>query len=462
MSASAPPMCSRTKPKDSPMQDTATQAGAPAPSFESPTSHPAEPMPEPNLRKPRRSLAYKVLQACASLRVTVVLFLLSFLLVFWGTWAQVDSSIWTVVNQYFRWWFVFIPLNIIFFRALPIPEHIGIPFPGGWTLGALLLTNLLAAHALRFKLSWKRSGIILLHAGLIVMMLGEFFTGVFAIEGRMTIVEGFKSNFVDSDRHSELAIVDRSDPTVDKEVVIPGSRLKKGAVLSAPELPFDVEVVDYMMNSDLRKVKAKEVNPATEGIGLHRIAVPKGETVGVDPNQSVEIASAYVKLKVKGTGEPLGTYLVSSWYTFLNRPADTVSLSGKRYSVSLRPQRTYRDYTIQLSKFQHKKFVGTEVAKDFRSFVRVIEPDKNENRSVEIYMNHPLHYRGETFYQSSLHPLTTGTVLQVVRNFAWWLPYLSCVMVACGMLVHFGIILFRFLGVQGVIPRPARGSAKRG
>ena len=50
------------------------------------------------------------------------------------------------------------------------------PFPGGWLLGSVLLVNLLAAHAIRFKLSWKRSGILLLHAGIILMMIGEFIT----------------------------------------------------------------------------------------------------------------------------------------------------------------------------------------------------------------------------------------------------------------------------------------------
>ena len=48
-------------------------------------------------------------------------------------------------------------------------------------------------------------------------------------------------------------------------------------------------------------------------------------------------------------------------------------------------------------------------------------------------MNHPLLYAGETFYQQSFLPGDTGTILQVVRNPGWLLPYISCVMVALGM-----------------------------
>ena len=36
------------------------------------------------------------------------------------------------------------------------------------------------------------------------------------------------------------------------------------------------------------------------------------------------------------------------------------------------------------------------------------------------------------------------TVLQVVKNPSWMAPYVACMIVATGMLAHFGIILFRF------------------
>jgi len=58
-------------------------------------------------------------------------------------------------------------------------------------------------------------------------------------------------------------------------------------------------------------------------------------------------------------------------------------------------------------------------------------------------MNNPLRHAGETFYQASFSPDERGTVLQVVRNPGWLLPYISCTMVTIGMLVHFGV---RFAG----------------
>ncbi|MCS7045162.1 MAG: cytochrome c biogenesis protein ResB [Gemmataceae bacterium] len=425
------------------MSSTAIQAGLPPPR---PAGAPDE--AKPARQSAPRSRWYRVLEFCASLRLTVVLFVLAFVLVFYGTWAQKEQGIWTVVNEYFRCDVAWIPVRVLCFFLLDIPPSYRIPFPGGWLIGSLLMCNLLAAHAVRFQFSWRRSGILLTHAGLVLLMLGEFITGVFAIEGRMTIMEGYSSNFVESDRKVELAIVRRLSPDTDEETLVPGVKLAKGRKLSDPLLPFDIEIIDFMPHSELLPVRAGAANPATTGIGLKQMAVPRDETAGVDPNQKIEIASAYVRLRAKGKDDVLGTYLVSTYHTLLHYQPDQVEVDGQKYEISLRAQRNYRDYTIFLREFHHKVYPGTKIPKDYRSVVRLTNKATNDDLAVDIYMNHPLRYRGETFYQSSLHPLTKGTVLQVVRNPAWTLPYIACTIVTLGMLVHFGIVLLRFLMVR--------------
>ena len=49
----------------------------------------------------------------------------------------------------------------------------------------------------------------------------------------------------------------------------------------------------------------------------------------------------------------------------------------------------------------------------------------------------PLTDAGETFYQASFKENDKGTILQVVKNPGWLLPYLSCAMVGGGMTIHF-------------------------
>jgi hypothetical protein len=56
-----------------------------------------------------------------------------------------------------------------------------------------------------------------------------------------------------------------------------------------------------------------------------------------------------------------------------------------------------------------------------------------------------LRYARRTFYQSGYLPDDSGTVLQVVRNDAWMIPYLSCMIVFVGMAAQFVQSFKRYL-----------------
>src|SRR5262249_9707888 len=156
--------------------------------------------------------------------------------------------------------------------------------------------------------------ILLIHSGLVVMMLSELVTGIFAVEARMAIPSNQSANYVEQQNAAELAIVDSSGAKTDKVAVIPDSLLRKGGLIQNDLLPFDVEVVRYMTNSDELKAAGSGMdNPATTGLGLQMIAIERPEGNGVETEQRVDIPSAYVTFKKKGSQEALGTYLVSVW-----------------------------------------------------------------------------------------------------------------------------------------------------
>ncbi len=407
--------------------------------------------------KPRQvgvgGLLKKPLRLIASLRLTVGLFVLSIMLVFFATLAQRDEGIFTVLTKYIRTPIAWIPFQVLVgfgqvFFWLPaeakVPGHF--PFPGGWLIGGVLLLNLLAAHAARFKLSWKRIGILFLHAGLIFLMVGELVTGIFAVEGRMSIPENSSANFTEDYHAVELAVIDQSDPKVDDVVVIPGSLLRRGGLIRHDLLPFDVEVIRYMVNSAEPQEAGPGIeNPATVGDGVEVVAVEKPEVSGADSDQGVDLPSAYVRFRKKDTGKSLGTYLLSVWWSVQADRPQHVTAGGTSYDVSLRFKRTYKPYTVHLLEFKHDVYIGTNTPKNYSSRVHLVDPQHNEDREVLIYMNHPLWYEGETFYQSGFLPGDRGTILQVVRNPGWYIPYVSCTMVAVGMLTHFGIGLIVFL-----------------
>ncbi len=418
-----------------------------------------------------KTVTNKILAPLASLRLTVVMFVLAIALVFLGTLAQVDEGIWTVLSKYFRTGIAWIPFQAlvrfgqVFLGVSPQAQVAGsFPFPGGWLIGGVLLVNLLAAHAVRFKLTWKRSGILLIHSGLVLMMLGELLTGLFAIEGRMPIPENWTVNFVEDHRAVELAIIQHLDAKTDDVVVIPDSMLRKKGRIQNPDLPFDVEVLRYMPNSDVIRHPSPDMeNLATAGNGLKEVAVEKPEVTGTDQSQIDDMPSAYVTLWKKGTEESLGTFLVSKWwsvwwYPELEQPQH-LTVDKKKFELFLRAKRAYKPYSLHLIEFRHDRYMGTDTPKNYSSQVHLTDADRNADEDILIYMNHPLRHGGETFYQSGVLGNDQGTILQVVRNPGWQIsfyqqlpyylryPMLPVELVVIGMLFqfcwHLGVFLVR-------------------
>ena len=124
---------------------------------------------------------------------------------------------------------------------------------------------------------------------------------------------------------------------------------------------------------------------------------------------------------------------MSAW---LDQP-QSFTYNHRSYELLLRPERYYLPFSLHLIEFRHDKYPGTDIPKNFSSRVRLQNLDNGEDREVRIFMNNPLRYAGETFYQASFDPDDHGSVLQVVHNPSWLTPYFSCVLVAAGLVIQF-------------------------
>ena len=381
----------------------------------------------------------------ASLKLTVVLLGMLMFLVFAGTWAQIDMGIWSTLKVYFRSLVVWIPFQIFLPRAWNVPG--ALPFPGGYLLGAALFVNLVMAHAFRFKVTRKRAGILMIHFSLILLFVGEFVTGLFAEESRMTIDEGQTVGFAEDTREVELAIIDPADPETDQVVVIPQRLLEKESLIRDPQLPFEIQVEAFYPNSDLVDVTdvPREVN-ADRGAGpAFRLTAVEVPVVSGVEMSVIDLPTVFVS--VFHEGEDLGTWMVPLYLTLIPQPqVQEVRAGDRTYHLTLRYKRSYKPYRIHLLDFSHDRYLGTDTPRNYSSRVRLIDPTQNEDREVLIWMNNPLRYRGETFYQASFKQGDTGTILQVVRNPGWLLPYVACTLGAIGLGVQFFSSLRRFLG----------------
>jgi ABC-type transport system involved in cytochrome c biogenesis permease subunit len=319
-------------------------------------------------------------------------------------------------------------------------------------LGAGLI--MLAGSLLIFG---RQGGNLLLHFGVGLLMVGQFAFGDRQLEQRISLVEGESTNALINLDKVELAFIASGE---EKDVVtaIPGSKLvaafRSEEPISAPALPVDVKVLQYFENSDL--VDPQPDNPATTGLGKRVQAKPARKRGGADAE--VNIAAAYVELLDKETGEPIGTYLVSQLLSDREtlipggpekNMFDTVTINDNDYKLGLKYHREVKPYWVHLEDVQRRNYSGTETPRDYSSYIRIVDPETGEDRRERVWMNNPLRYRGETFFQSSYTPLPGGkelTGLQVVRNSGWLIPYVACSIMALGMLAHFTGTLKRFVG----------------
>jgi hypothetical protein len=413
-----------------------------------------------------------------SLRLTVVLLAFAIILVWVGTVAQADEGLYQAQTRYFKQWIVV--------GASMFGHHIPLVLPGGYLLGSVLLVNLIAAHISRFQFTWKKLGIHVAHGGIILLLVGQLTTDLLSRETMLRFSEGESKNYSESPRNYDLTFMTDAGGNKEQLISIPGRLLAKGDEIKSPNLPFSIRVKQYMVNSEptFRAPMAQNGPPlTTNGVAAHF------DFHSVDEAKSMDMRNIPTALiEIVGPNGSLGDWVVSDWmgeegliqevrgfYVNMSKEiADkiasdlsepqSVQVAGKKYAFVVRPERVYREASLTLLKFTHAIYPGTisaenpeGIPKDFRSRVRLDNPRTGEHREVEIFMNTPLRYGGETFYQASFDKADPRvSVLQVVHNPGWLTPYIGCFLVGLGLVIQFLSHLIKFISRR---KSPAQTSA---
>lgn len=373
------------------------------------------------------SLVHKIWDVLTSLKLTIVCLAILMVLVIGCTLAQVSLGTWGAVEIYMRAWIVWwrLPGTSL---SLPI-------FPGGALVGLVLMFNLVAAQVRRMELSWKKAGLWIVHAGLVLLFIGEFITGVYQVDTRLAVEVGQTVDFVESPRENELVVTDVTDPAADEVYGLPEGLLARADTIPLPGTPLTIHVKKFFRNAQLGSRRPTDPpSPATMGVGP---GVAVFELAAVANDEDVNRTSAFIE-PVAG-GKSYGTWLVSN---VLGAP-QSFTHEGRTYELAMRARRWYLPYSVTLKQFRHDVYEGTQIPKNFSSLIQLRDPAHSEDREVLIFMNQPLRYAGKAFYQASFGKQDTLTILQVVQNPGWLIPYISTILVTLGLIVHFGMSLRR-------------------
>lgn len=379
-----------------------------------------------------------IIRFFCSLQLTVILLTLSMVLVFVATLAQVNLGIYAVQEKYFR--------SFVVFSEIPGSETSLPIFPGGYLIGGFLLANLIGVLFFRFRYTWAKAGILLTHIGLILLLVGELLSGMFQEDFSMELRLREPTNYSESFLRHELVVIDTTDPKTDSITAIPETLLKPGTPIQHASLPFVLKVREFFPNAGLEMREPTSTAPAslaTQGVGPRVVATPMRVTYKSDERN---MPTAFVELT--GTQGSLGTWLLSPMLAL----DQTFTHEGRTYSLALRVERRYKPFTLTLTDLRHDVYAGSDIPRNFSSRVRLQTQDGKEDREVLIFMNNPLRHGGYTFYQYQMNKASNHSVLQVVRNPSWQMPYIACSVMTLGMAVQFLLTLAGFIRKRRAAP----------
>ena len=118
----------------------------------------------------------------SSLKLTVICLLILIIIIIWGTVYQSNNGLFQAQQKFFHSWVFFI------FGF--------IPFPGTNLTLTILFLNLIASMVFRIGLKWQKSGIILIHLGIIVLLVGGFISSFSSSLVNFSTVQTLHTNTV--------------------------------------------------------------------------------------------------------------------------------------------------------------------------------------------------------------------------------------------------------------------------
>lgn len=355
----------------------------------------------------------KILKITASIKLTVVCLVILTLIVVWGTVYQAEHGLYQAQQKFFHSWFFFV------FGF--------IPFPGAVLILFVLFFNLLSALFSRIGFKLSKLGNIITHTGILVLLVGGFFTFYFSEESTLILREGETGSMSTSRHLWELAVWEQGGRDL---YAVDSAGLHNGEIIDFPELALKLSVKEYYKNCTTNTAEptsgiSKQVFNAS---GIQELQAKPGEAEVSDniPGIVFQInpSSAAIRMVLlhgKDT-QPTLVDIENRFFFF--------SLSRKKIPLPL---------SITLADFRVRFYPNSNIPKSYESMVK-ISAEGGIERDVVISMNKPLRFKDLTFFQSSYKITRDGseyTILAVVRNVGRLLPYIASVWIFLGLLIHF-------------------------
>ena len=296
-----------------------------------------------------------------------------------------------------------------------------LPLPGAILVLGVIFINLLARFIGYSVWSWRKAGIHLSHLGFLLLLVGGIVSAFTRTDTVMPIAEGDIVSTSQSYDESQFVIYKNDIPIITKRF----SDIENG--LNTENLPFDIQFINACLNCEIKLREQSQDGwvGAAAKMALHN----------APPERDPEANLTGVSFEVTAE-ENYGKYL--TFLHFPKPPEITIKEDTYRFEVI---RLTYPlPFKVKLTDFRKITYDGTNKPKSYESDIKII--DGQAEFPARISMNNPFTYKGYTLYQSSFQVTPDGTevsVLATVYNTGRYFPYIACLLMAIGLLLHLGI-----------------------
>ena len=321
-----------------------------------------------------------------------------------------------------------------------------LPLPGGLIAMGLVFVNMIVKFIWFSPWSRAKTATNLTHLGVIILLAGGIVSALTRYDGVMGVALDQTESAAQSYEDADFVV--RDETRGDVVLRLPYETLRADDVIAGAQsgLPFDITILDACLNCD---IVLRDPSQAEDWVG------PAASMALVDkkPDKQPENNLQGVSFRIEGTDAADGNYL--TFESFPKPPR--VEEDEKAYTLYVERRPHELPFQVQLTAFEKTLYPGTDKAKAYRS--DVIIRDGEQTFAATVTMNNPLRYEGYTLYQSSYYALPDGTpvsVFSVVRNKGYVFPYVSCILIALGLLLH---VVFRTMNGVGArsAARPVTG-----
>ncbi|BBM88919.1 hypothetical protein COTS27_00606 [Spirochaetota bacterium] len=396
-----------------------------------------------------RDMIEQIGQSLSSLKITVGALLLLWLLTFFGTLYQVEYGLYAAQQRYFYSWFFMV------FKIIPVP--------GAKTVLLVLTINLISACVYRYRFEPKKYGILIIHYALIFLLVASSMTHYFAKESYIAFNEGesvgVSYNYYDSEltlwreAYDETGRISRDIEAFSAHAIKIGDPIvfSNYNVTLIPEYyheharPANFGAPDVASVSGLTALSYMKFPLEREQIlpgGLFTVitefkaATPQDVRTKLQSNQS-NAQAQNPRIEYDRSSQTVRTEQKILLWEADPEPYVLETAEGPLY-LRLQRKRYPLPFIVTLNDFIKEDYYGTEQAKNFES--KVTLHHDNATQESRIYMNTPLRIDNYTFFQASFAQDNQGrerSILAVVYNTGYWVPYVASILLVLGLIVHF-------------------------